>query len=77
MPTRTTTLTTIIPDGDYSIDQLVSLRSQRIAWSGEPDREAEAQIQALCKNALDQIGQDGEATGVEITAGEITALLTE
>jgi hypothetical protein len=45
--TTTTTLTTVIPDGDYSID------------------------------ALDQIGQDGEATGVEITGGKITALLTE
>jgi hypothetical protein len=72
-----TTLTTVIPDGDYSIEQLVSLRSRRIAWSGEPDREVEVQIEALCKDALDQIGQDGEATGVEITAGQITALLTD
>lgn len=72
-----TTLTTVIPDGDYTIDQIVSLRSRRIAWNGERAREVEAQIEALCKDALDQIGQDGEATGVEIKDGKVSALITD
>jgi hypothetical protein len=75
--TTTTTLTTAIPDGDYSIDQIVSLRSRRIAWNGESDREVAAQIEALCKDALVQIGQDGEATGVEIKDGEVAALIVD
>ena len=54
-----TTLTSVIPDGEYSIEQLVSIRDRRIAWSGEPDREVESQIAELCDGALSEIGQDG------------------
>jgi hypothetical protein len=61
--------------GDYTTAELVALRDRRIAWRGDRDTAAVADMAALCKDALDQIGQDGEAIGAEITAGEVTALL--
>lgn len=62
-------------NGDFTTAELVALRDRRIAWQGDRDTVAEADLAALCKDALDQIGQDGEAVGAEITAGEVTALL--
>ena len=62
-------------NGDFTTAQMIALRDRRIAWQGDVDHAAEADLAALCKDAIEQIGNGDGAIGVEITAGEVSALL--
>jgi len=66
--------------GTYTVDELVAMRDRRIAWNTGTRSEqiaAEEEVRALCNDALNQIGQDGEAYAAEIKEGKIVSLVVD